>query len=109
MHSTRATVSLADNILRPSRANKEYLPRNHATPDNKLHPTYDGISDILGGLSCPEPKLVRPRTSSIRSRPSRAVTRSQAADKTDTGETPPDETAESVQSDAGVLPRTPYN
>ena len=50
-----------------------------------------GIFDILEGRPCPEPKIVSPRPSSIRSRPLRAVTRSQAAVATDTqsGGTPP--------------------
>ena len=39
-----------------------------------------GISDILEGRPCPEPELVSPRPSSRRSRPLRAVTRSQAAE-----------------------------
>ena len=65
-----------------------------------------GISDILEGRPCPEPELISPRPSSRRSRPSRAVTRSQAADETDTqsGETPPADTAENVQPDAGSTP-----
>ena len=47
-----------------------------------------------------------PRPSYIISRPSRAITRSQVADETDThsGETPPAETAENVQPDAGSTP-----
>ena len=62
-----------------------------------------GISDILEGRPCPEPKLISPRPSSRRSRPPRSVTRSQATDKTDTqsGKTPPVDTAENVQSDTG--------
>ena len=65
-----------------------------------------GISDILEGRPCREPKLISPRPSFIRIRPSRAVTRRQAADETDTqsGETPPAETAENVQPDAGSTP-----
>ena len=66
-----------------------------------------GISDILEGRPCPEPKhIISPRPSSRRSRPSRAVARSQAADETDTqsGETPRAETAENVQPDAGSTP-----
>ena len=65
-----------------------------------------GISDVLEGRPCPEPKLISPHPSSIRSRPSRAATRSQAADETGThsGETPPAETAENVQPDAGSTP-----
>ena len=61
-----------------------------------------GISDILEGRPCPEPKQISPRQSSVRSRPSRAVTRSQAADETDTqsGKTPPAGTSENVQPDA---------
>ena len=67
---------------------------------------YAGISDILEGRPCPEPERISPRSSSITSRPSRAVTRSQAANETDTqsGGTPPDETAEKVQPDAGNAP-----
>ena len=67
---------------------------------------HTGISDILEAHSCPEPELISPRPSSRRSRPSRAVTRSQAADETDTqsGETLPAETAENVQPDAGSTP-----
>ena len=65
-----------------------------------------GISDVLEGRPCPEPKLFRPRPSSIRSRPPRAVTRSQAADETDTQsrETPPAEISENVQLDTGGTP-----
>ena len=65
-----------------------------------------GISDILEGRPCPEPKLISPRLSSRKSRPSRSVTRSQAADETDTQprETPPADTAENVQPDAGSTP-----
>ena len=65
-----------------------------------------GISDILEGRPCPEPKLISPRPYSIRSRPSRAVTRSQTADETDTqsGETPPAGTSENVQPDAWSTP-----
>ena len=65
-----------------------------------------GISDILKGRPCPEPELTSPRPSSRRSRPSRAVTRSQAADETGTqsGETPPADTAKNVQPDAGSTP-----
>ena len=61
-----------------------------------------GISDILEGRPCPEPKLISPRLSSIRCRALRAVTRSQAADETDTqsGVTPLTGTAENVQPDA---------
>ena len=64
------------------------------------------ISDILEGRPCPEPKRISPRPSSIRSRPIRYLTRSQAADETDTqsGETPPAETAERVQPYAGSTP-----
>ena len=40
-----------------------------------------GISDILEGRPCPEPELISPRSSSGRSEPSRAVTRSQADDE----------------------------
>ena len=65
-----------------------------------------GISDIGEGLPCPDPKQISPRPSSVRSAPSRAVTRSQAADETDTqsGDTPPAETVENVQQDAGSTP-----
>ena len=65
-----------------------------------------GISDILEGRLCPEPELVSPPPSSRRSRPSRAVTRNQAADEADiqSGETPPADTAENVQPDAGSNP-----
>ena len=65
-----------------------------------------GTSDILEGRPCPEPKLISPRPPSIRSKPSRALTRSQAADETDTqsGETPSVETAENVQLNAGSTP-----
>ena len=65
-----------------------------------------GTSDILERRPCSEPKLISPRPSSMRSRTSRAVTRSQAADETDTqsGKTPPAETAENVQPDAGSTP-----
>ena len=57
-----------------------------------------GISDNLEGRPCLEPKLISPRPSSRRSRPSRAITRSQAADDTGTqsGETPPAGTAKNV-------------
>ena len=65
-----------------------------------------GISDTLEGRPCPEPTQISLLPSSIRCRPSRAVTRSQAADETDTqpGETPLAETAEILQSDAGSTP-----
>ena len=65
-----------------------------------------GISDVLEGCPCPEPELISSRPSPGRSRPSRAVTRSHAADETDTqsGETPPADTAENVQPDAGSTP-----
>ena len=65
-----------------------------------------GITDILDRRLCPEPKLTIPCPSSISSGPSRAATRSQAADKTDTqsGEAFPAETAENVQRDAGSTP-----
>ena len=64
------------------------------------------ISDILEGRPCPEPELISPRPSSRRTRPSRAVTRRQATDETDTqsGETPPADTTENVQPDAGSTP-----
>ena len=76
------------------------------TDQSVISMRHAGISDALEGCPCPEPKLVGPRPSSIRSRPSRAVTRSQAADKTDTQsrETFPADTAESVQPDAGSTP-----
>ena len=65
-----------------------------------------GISDILKGRPCPEPELVGLRPSCRRSRPSRAVPRSQAADETtiQSGETPQADTAENVQPDAGSTP-----
>ena len=67
-----------------------------------------GISDILDRRPCPEPELVSSRPSSRRSRPSRAVTRSQVADETDiqSGKTSPADTAENVQPDAGITPLT---
>ena len=76
------------------------------TAQSVISMRHAGISDILEGRPCPGPKLTSPRPSSRRSRPSRAVTRSQVADKTDTqsGETPPAETAEDVQPDAGITP-----
>ena len=65
-----------------------------------------GISDILEGRLCPEPKQIRLCPSSIRGRLSRAVTRSQVADETDTqsGETPPVGIAENLQLNAGSTP-----
>ena len=64
------------------------------------------ISDILEWSPCPKPKLISPCPYSKRVRPSRAVTRSQAADETDTqsGKTPSPETAQNVQPDAGITP-----
>ena len=64
------------------------------------------MSDILEGRPCPELRLISPSPSSTRSGPSRAVTGSQAAKETDTqsGETPPDKTADNVQLDAGSTP-----
>ena len=68
--------------------------------------SHAGISDLLEGRPFPEPELISPRPSYRRSKPSRAVTRSQAADETEqtdaqSGETPPADTAENVQPDAG--------
>ena len=76
------------------------------TAQSVISMRHAGISDILEGRPCPEPELVSPRPSSRGSRPSRAVTRSQAADETDiqSGETPPADTAENVQPDAGSTP-----
>ena len=76
------------------------------TAQSVISMRHAGISGILEGRPCPEPKLISPRPSSIRSRPSRAVTRSMAADETDTQsvETPPAETAERVQPDARSTP-----
>ena len=76
------------------------------TAQSVIYVRHAGTSDILGGCPCPEPKLISLRPSSIRSSSSRAVTRSQAADETDTqsGETPPAETADNVQPDAGSTP-----
>ena len=76
------------------------------TAQSVISMRHAGISDILEGRPCPEPELISPRPSSRRSRLSRAVTRSQAADKTGTqsGETPPADTAENVQPDAGSTP-----
>ena len=64
---------------------------------------YFGIYDILEGRPYPEPTLIGPRPSPIRSRPLRAVTRSQASDETGTqpGGKPPAETAENVRPNAG--------
>ena len=45
---------------------------------------YSGMSDVLVGRPCPEPKLFFPRPFRMISRPSRAVSRSQAADETGT-------------------------
>ena len=79
------------------------------TAQSVISMRHAGISDILEGRPCPEPELVSPRPSSRRSRPSRAVTRSQAADETDiqSGETPSADTAENVQPDAGLIFRMP--
>ena len=76
------------------------------TAQSVISMRHAGISDILEGHPCPEPKLISPRPYSIRSRPSRAETRSQAAVKTDSqsGETPPAGTAENVQPDAWSTP-----
>ena len=76
------------------------------TAQSVISMRHAGISDILEGRPCPEPKLTSPRPFSRRSRPSRAVTRSEAADVTDTqsGETPPADTAKNVRPDAGSAP-----
>ena len=76
------------------------------TAQSVINWSHTEICDILEGRPCPEPKVISPRPSSIRSTPSRAVTRTQATDETDTqsGETPPAETAENVQPDAGSTP-----
>ena len=76
------------------------------TAQSVISMRHAGISDILEGRPCPEPRRISPRLCSRRNRPSRAVTRSQAADETDTqsGETPRAETAEIVQPDAGSTP-----
>ena len=76
------------------------------TAQSVIRMRHSGISDILEGRPCPEPKLISPRPPFMRSRPSRAVTRSQAADETDTqsGENPETETAEKLQPDAGSTP-----
>ena len=76
------------------------------TAQSVISMRHAGISDILEGRPCPEPELASPRPSSRRNRPSRAVTRSQAADETDiqSGETPPADTAENIQSDVGSTP-----
>ena len=66
-----------------------------------------GIFDILEESPCPEPKPIRPRPSPMGSRPSRPVTRSQAANETDTqsgGKHPAETTAGNVQPDAGSTP-----
>ena len=67
---------------------------------------HSGISVILEGRLCPEPNLISPRPSSVRSRPSRPVTPSQANDETDTqsGGKNLVETAKTVQPDAGSTP-----
>ena len=67
---------------------------------------HGGISGILEGRPRLEPKLIGPCPTSIRSRPSRAVTLSQAADEagTQSGETPQAGTAENVQPDAESTP-----
>ena len=76
------------------------------TAQSVISMRHAGISDILEGRPCREPELVSPRPSSRKSRPSRAVTPSQAADETDiqSGETPPADTAENVQPDTGSTP-----
>ena len=76
------------------------------TAQSVISMRHAGISDIPEGRPCPEPELVSPRPSSRRSRTSRAVTRSQAADETGirSGETPPADTGENVQPDAGSTP-----
>ena len=76
------------------------------TAQSVISMRHAGISDILEGRPCPDSELISPRPSSRKSRPSQAVTRSQAADETDTqsGETPPADTAEYVQPDAGSTP-----
>ena len=51
------------------------------TAQSVISMRHSGISDILEGRLYPEPKLIRPRPSSMGSRPSRVVTCSQAADK----------------------------
>ena len=73
------------------------------TAQSEISMRHAGISDILEGRPCPEPELISPCPSSKISRPSRAVTPSQAADETDihSGETPPANTAENVQPDVG--------
>ena len=64
------------------------------TAQSVISMRHAGISDILEGRPCTEPELASPRPSSRRSRRSRAVTRSQAADETDiqSGEPPPADT-----------------
>ena len=66
------------------------------TAQSVISMRHAGISDILEGRPCLELELISPRPSSRRGRPSRTVTRSQAADETHTqsGETPPADTAE---------------
>ena len=76
------------------------------TAQSVISMRHTGIIDMLEGRPCPDPKLTNPCPSSIRSRPSRSVTRSQAADETGTqsGDTHLAETAENVQPDVGNTP-----
>ena len=73
------------------------------TAQSVISMRHSGISDILEGRPCPVPKLIRPRPSSVRSKPSRPVTRNEAAEETDVQSgIPPAETAQkNVQPDAG--------
>ena len=78
------------------------------TAQSVISVRHAGISDILEGRFCPEPKLVSPRPSSRRSRPSRAVTRSQAAVEADiqSGETTQLIRQKMHSRTPGILPRT---
>ena len=97
--STKAGVAV-DKLVRALKDKFHLLKFDvwERTAQPVISKRHAGTYDILEGCPYPEPKQISPCPSSIRSKPSRAVTRSQAAVETDaqSGETPPAETSENV-------------
>ena len=97
MGKSTKSIDAVDKLVRPlnSKFNGLEMDVWKRTAQFVICMRHAGISDILEGRPPLEPKLISPRSASRRSRPSRGVTRSQAADETDTqcGDTPPADTA----------------
>ena len=106
MGESTKTGDAVDKLVRAPNGEFNRLKLDVCKAQSVISMRHAGISDIVEGRPCPEPKQISPRPSCIRSRPSRAITRSQATDETDTqsGETPPAEAAENVQPDTGSTP-----